>query len=258
MPFTFAHAAAGLPFRRFQLAWPAFFIGSFAPDFEYFLRLAPQTAYGHHWPGVALFTLPAACAALILYELFVREMLVSLLPTGLQKKTPPPQRKFGLNQMALIFFSLILGIATHIFWDGFTHDNTWATALWPALLHPVRVPGLGARTIAHLLQWASSVLGMLAVVWWGRSWYLHAEPVFPVRAPQPHRLRSVTTRAAMVALGVSVLRALMFTGDPIDDHSIRKFCILVIVDVIGLLWWFLLAAGVVRRFALRTATVERS
>ncbi|GAC1647331.1 MAG: hypothetical protein NVS9B15_05860 [Acidobacteriaceae bacterium] len=154
-------------------------------------------------------------------------------------------------------FSVLLGIATHIFWDGFTHEATWATAIWPALEHPLRVPLLGPRSIAHLLQWASSVFGMLAIIWWARNWYAHAEPAFEVRATEPHRLRSVAARASVLALGVSVVRALMFTGDPVDDHSIRKFCILVIVDIVGLLWWFLLAAGVVRKLALRTVAADR-
>jgi hypothetical protein len=35
VPFTLAHGAAALPFRRFHLVFSALLVGTFAPDFEY-------------------------------------------------------------------------------------------------------------------------------------------------------------------------------------------------------------------------------
>ena len=68
MPFTLAHPAAALPFRKTRLVFSAVIVGSMAPDFEYFLRLAPQGRYFHSLPGLFLCTLPVAFAVLWLFH----------------------------------------------------------------------------------------------------------------------------------------------------------------------------------------------
>ena len=65
MPFTVAHAAAALPFRRLNLVWSAFLVGSMAPDFPYVIGTTQYRAFGHDFPGVLLFTLPASFVALV-------------------------------------------------------------------------------------------------------------------------------------------------------------------------------------------------
>ena len=64
MPFTVSHAAAVLPFRKLNLVWSAFIIGSMAPDFPYIVGNTDYRAIGHHFPGIIEFTLPAALLAL--------------------------------------------------------------------------------------------------------------------------------------------------------------------------------------------------
>ncbi|MBV9671098.1 MAG: DUF4184 family protein [Acidobacteriales bacterium] len=251
MPFTFAHAAAGIPFRRARLAWSAFFVGSFAPDFEYFLRLGPQNSYAHRWPGVALFTFPAACIALVLYELFVREMLVSMLPPGTQTKIPPPRFRVSLGHVALTLASIALGIATHIFWDGFTHSWSWATDLWPSLMRPVELPIFGVRPLTELLQGLSSVFGMGAVIIWSLRWLSNAAPDYAVRSASPRRWRTAAYLCSVAVILASISRALTFTQAPLED--VGKFLVLVTVNIIGLLWWCLLAAGIIRRVTIREA-----
>ena len=86
MPFTFAHAAAAWPFRRTRLVLSAVVTGSFAPDFEYFLRLAPGGKLGHTLRGAFLFTLPLAFVAYWIYQRIVKGALISLLPGSVQSR----------------------------------------------------------------------------------------------------------------------------------------------------------------------------
>jgi|HubBroStandDraft_1064217.scaffolds.fasta_scaffold451974_2 hypothetical protein len=58
MPFTLAHAAAALPFRRLHLVWSGLVIGTFAPDLEYFVRFSPNDGYGHTLVGALVLSLP--------------------------------------------------------------------------------------------------------------------------------------------------------------------------------------------------------
>src|ERR1700693_6652351 len=86
MPFTLSHAAAVLPLRRLNLVWSAFVIGSFAPDFEYFLRLSPESRYGHGFPGVFVFTLPTALVIFWTFHVVAKRPVVELLPTGIHRR----------------------------------------------------------------------------------------------------------------------------------------------------------------------------
>ncbi|MFY9676569.1 MAG: DUF4184 family protein [Terriglobales bacterium] len=72
MPFTPAHIAAAYPFRRTRFVWSALIVGTMAPDFEYFLRMALEARHGHSFPGVFLLTLPLALVTLWLFHKFVK------------------------------------------------------------------------------------------------------------------------------------------------------------------------------------------
>jgi Domain of unknown function (DUF4184) len=63
VPFTLAHGAAALPFRRLHLVFSGLLVGTFAPDFEYFLRLSPDDGFGHTLLGTFVLTLPLALLA---------------------------------------------------------------------------------------------------------------------------------------------------------------------------------------------------
>ena len=87
MPFTLAHAAAALPFRRTRLILSAVVVGTFAPDFEYFLRLVPGGHFGHTLPGVFVLDLPLSLVVLWLFHTYMREPIMTLLPEPIQRFT---------------------------------------------------------------------------------------------------------------------------------------------------------------------------
>src|SRR5436305_117206 len=116
VPFTPAHAAAALPFRRSRLIFSALLIGTFAPDFEYLLRLAPRGRFGHTLQGALELTLPVALLVLWAFHSFIKQPVAMLLPEALRRRLPNATDKFrfgGPARFLLIIVSILVGIATH-------------------------------------------------------------------------------------------------------------------------------------------------
>ena len=173
MPFTVSHAAAVLPFRRSGLIISAFVIGTFGPDFEYFLLLEPRSRYGHHWPGVLFFTLPACLLALWLFHAFIKRPAAALLPSAIEQRVSPLLDDFsfrGAGRFLLIVLSIGAGILTHLLWDSFTHRYTWATHYWPRLLQGFAIPIFGVLPLYQILQHVSTIFGLVVLTIWGFRW----------------------------------------------------------------------------------------
>ena len=179
MPFTIAHAAAALPLRKLNLVWSAFVIGSFAPDFPYIVGNIRYRGLGHNMPGVLLFTLPASLAALWLFHVALKRPAAGLFPAGWQERLYPYLGAFrfgGLHRFAAILFSLALGIVLHLLWDSFTHPFTapWRHSHW--LQSWISVPRLGLTPMYRVLQYVSTVAGLLALTIWALLWYRNTPP----------------------------------------------------------------------------------
>lgn len=61
-------AAAALAFRKLNPIWPALVICTFAPDFEYFVRISDESRSAHHFPDVLIYALPLALIVLWPFE----------------------------------------------------------------------------------------------------------------------------------------------------------------------------------------------
>ncbi len=205
MPFTFAHPAAAVPFRRFGLVLSALVVGAVAPDFEYFVVLAPRSRSGHVMPGVLLITFPAAFLVLWLFHACVKRGLAALLPVPDQRRLQPYLGSFSFGdgkRFALIAASIAVGIVTHLLWDMLTHRDTIAYEHWMWLHTMIALPAVGAKPVYKVLQYFSSLLGCLLLAGWVWQWWLQAPAsATPVRAEWSVGRRT-TILAAMAALPV--------------------------------------------------------
>ena len=171
MPITPAHAAAAWPLhaaaRRLPLA--ALVIGTFAPDLQYALNLRPVGKFGHSPLGLVVFCIPITLLLFWGWRALVRPALAPLLPVGLRRalEAPEPGRRTDVVPLAVI--AALLGAASHVFWDGFTHGTGWAVALIPFLSGSSSQFQLQWFTVA---QYASSVFGMLVILAWSALTYL--------------------------------------------------------------------------------------
>ncbi len=183
MPFTLAHPAAVLPFLRQPFVPIALVAGAMAPDVPYFLKV-PTTSGSWYEPLVnggnshdlaQILTVGFPLALLLAAVLWLVSKPVrwavpdAWVPAkeGLRGRRPSSAR------IALwTFYSLILGLVTHIVWDSFTHSYGWVVQ---------KVPFLAAQPIAgvpiyRILQHGSTLAGLVILA----LWYLKRVKATPV------------------------------------------------------------------------------
>jgi hypothetical protein len=243
MPFTLAHAAAALPFRRTKLIQSAVVIGCFVPDFEYFVRLAPRVSgghtFGHTLPGLFAIDLPLGMAIFWLFHRYAKEPLWTWLPEALRQRvklgprTPPLK---GAAQSALVLVSILVGATTHILWDSVTHHSYWPGRHWPFLSYTFRLPILGWVQFYNLLQYASTALGTIVVLIWIVRQFSSA-PIYPrsVENARVHERRDLMFVSA-VALAGGTLRAFVGLRPANGPHRIEVFIAEAVLTAIVLFW----------------------
>lgn len=252
MPFTPAHAAAAYPFRNTRLIWSAVIVGTMAPDFEYFLRLAPGQPYGHTLPGVFVITLPLALIALWLFHGLVKAPFVELLPRGFERRLAPYMGTFrfgGAARFGLIVASVLIGVFTHLLWDSFTHGNTWLVRDWPVLRHPIHLKVIAPQPLYKLLQHGSTLLGLSVLLLWIAAWYREAEPVGEQSCDQsgwPVRRIVTLLTILIISAATGTLYAVWRVGMPTWHSSIGAFLGPLVVTAIAAAWWQLMLLGTCR------------
>ncbi|HRE16472.1 MAG TPA: DUF4184 family protein, partial [Rhodocyclaceae bacterium] len=158
MPWTFAHPAAALPFRRlgsFQMPLTGLVLGSLVPDLGYYIGRVDLATYAHSVNGIIFACLPVAFLLAFLVTRF-HQCLIAPLPdphrATLARLSPPPF--WPLPQTARMAIAILVGAATHIAWDSFTHANGAVVLAIPSLRNDLFVfagrPFAEARLLREL------------------------------------------------------------------------------------------------------------
>jgi hypothetical protein len=241
-----------------RLLTSALVVGTFAPDFEYFLQLMPRGGFGHTLRGVFVLDLPLALLVLWVFQGYLKVPLTQLLPDGFQRRVAPylgEFRFFGWRRFAVIVASILLGIATHLLWDSFTHPTMWLYHHWLFLSRTVRLPLLGTAEYCKVFQHASTVFGIGVLVVWFTRWYRATEPCSgarrsPLATAQKARIIFIV---AVIALLGGLLRPIVFIGLPTGAAALERFAGQAAATAIALVWWQLVVYGV---FATRRMSRE--
>lgn len=199
MPLTPSHAAAALPLRLVLPGLPlsALVIGTLSPDFEYLLRLAPRSSISHTPGGLFVFCLPAGLFAWLIFSLLVRPAVLSLLPDGLASTLEAVSPGKGTQRLVLAAVAVLLGAATHVIWDGFTHATGWAVVALPALSRPI---GSLGPPLFKVAQHASTLIGATILLVWMVVWVRRHDEADRRFAPgQARRTLTVTLVLLMTA-----------------------------------------------------------
>lgn len=174
MPFTLSHAAAVLPgirrngTARGPLLASALVAGSFAPDMTYYADTAVPGAmeFGrvtHAWWGVLTVDVLITGAVVALW-LLLREPLVALVPRAAQGRVYAfvrgERRTWRAVDGAWFVVSAVLGAATHVVWDAFTHHGRWGTRLVPVLGEQA-----GGFGVFQIVQYGSSAVALTVLAW---------------------------------------------------------------------------------------------
>ena len=213
MPFTLAHPAAVLPFLRQPFVPIALVAGAMAPDIPYFAMVSSTSnawyapmlngANSHDLAQILTVGLPLALAMSGFLWLVVQPLRWATPDAWVPAKTTPKGRKPSSARIALwIFYSLMLGLFTHIAWDAFTHSHGWVVQQLPLL----GAEPIGGFPVYRILQHLSSVAGLAVML----LWYIKRVKAAPV-ATEIRRTRGTALRATLVGAFLLV-PALAFAG----------------------------------------------
>lgn len=173
MPFTGSHPAAVLPLLRTPLPASALVVGSMTPDLPlYVRRLDLEMASTHSTAGILTVDLLLGLLAWAVWH--------GVLSAPALAGTPPAVRgrlasvevglrvrlRRGPRHLALVAAALLVGAATHVAWDLFTHRGRWGTEHVDALQRTYG-PWPGSQW-AQVLCSAAGLLALAVVL--ARRW----------------------------------------------------------------------------------------
>ncbi|MGP3921737.1 DUF4184 family protein [Streptomyces sp. 8N616] len=194
---------------RGPLVASALVAGSFAPDMTYFADtvLPGAMLYGDftHSPAGVLTADTLVSAVLVGGWLLLREPLVALLPGAWQGRAYALARGRswrGRPVAPLVFWfwvSAVLGAATHIVWDAFTHLDRWGMRILPVLGEVV-----AGFPLYLYAQYGGSALALLVIA----AFLVGAVRGLPADAPAPAAVPGLTSRERLLAAGVLALGVL--------------------------------------------------
>ncbi len=170
MPFTFSHPAIVLPLGFLPRKWislTGLVIGSMTPDFEYFIRMKPQSIYSHTISGIIWFDLPLAILVAFVFHHFVRNCLVQNLPKVIKSRlmafTTFSWNGYFKSNWRVVVISILIGSASHLFWDSFTHAHGFFVGRIPGLNDPVQILGCQIP-VFKILQHSSTLIGGIVIL----------------------------------------------------------------------------------------------
>ena len=249
MPFTLSHPLAVVPFARTGLIFSALVIGSMSPDFEYFVRLRQDSHASHTFVGLFTRCLPASLLVYWLWHALLKKPLLELAPEYHRARLAGIGGDFSFGPYRHFFkicASILLGAATHLLWDSHTHEWGIPVRAIVALQTKLSLPGLAPIPFYRCLQHASSILGLLGLLFLYRSWIMKlplAEPP-PGLIPPSRRTRILLTAAILAALVGLAMAARRF---PLSDpENFRGFVVrstVVSISALGVMalafaFWF--------------------
>lgn len=169
MPFTFSHPAIVLPLTFFSKKWfslTGLVIGSLTPDFEYFLRMRIKSNYSHTLDGLFWFDLPLGLLLAFIFHDIIRNSLFDNLPTFFKSRFSA-FRQFEWNRhfkknWFVVVISILIGAASHVFWDSFTHEHGYFVQTIPMLTNTIDIFGRQVP-ILKILQHSSTIIGGLVI-----------------------------------------------------------------------------------------------
>lgn len=186
MPFTASHPAAVLPFLRSGPVPAALVIGSMVPDLPYYTRLPLPVELTHSWPGVVGVDLLMGAACFVVWVVLLAPAAIAVAGERVRRRLPRdapagPEAYRSPRAAALVVAGLVIGAATHVVWDAFTHLGRWGPehVAWLREDHG----GLAGYRYA---QYGSGLVGAVIIVavlarWWRRAspppWEPNSGPV---------------------------------------------------------------------------------
>lgn len=167
MPFTLSHPAIVLPFgfkKHKYIDFTALFLGTMAPDFEYFYRFRIIRTVGHTLLGQVYYNLPVVLLLALVFHYIIKQSLIQHLPRPFNHWYYPYEiDKWNFHswrRILVIIWSGLMGCYSHVIWDGFTHESGYFVQMFPVLSR-THIRGI---PLYSLLQAGSSLVGIVLIM----------------------------------------------------------------------------------------------
>jgi hypothetical protein len=171
MPFTFAHPALVIPFKKWgkPLSLTGLIMGSMSPDFEFFLRMKVGENISHHGYGIFIFDIPVSLFLCYLFHNQVRDLLLENLPTFFRSRLQAfhafPWNSYAKENFLWVLLSINIGILSHFLSDSFTHVDGFFVQVLPLLNQDILYFGI-QLPVYLLLQILSSLGGLIYIYYY--------------------------------------------------------------------------------------------
>ena len=168
MPFTFAHPAILFPLRwvnKKYISLTGLVIGSMAPDFEYFIWMSPNADISHSVKGILLFNLPITFLLAFVFHIVIKKTLLYHSPFINQRLLNPSFdfTAYFKRKWMVFTISALIGIVTHLVWDGFTHAHGHFVQTNSYLHQKVNMGAIEIRR-CYIAWYLSSIIGLFIVI----------------------------------------------------------------------------------------------
>lgn len=156
----------------------------------------------------------------------------------------PPER------LSLIILSILIGTATHLLWDTFTHRTSWIYENWAFLRNNFDLPAIGEMPMYKLLEYVSSVFGLVVVAVWICHWYRTTNASASSAAETEDTAQRRTFVAVLPTLAIlgGVLRAYHASGIHLEIRPLVHFTTDFLISAITFFLLELLAYGIILRW----------
>lgn len=167
MPFTLSHVVAVIPVHqkwKNTLLLAPLAIGSMLPDIPYFINQRIQ--HDHTWAAMFPTYVPLGYFITLLWYVLLRRPFYAFYPYLFDQENPvtrPSAVTAYLLRLICIGVALIIGVATHLIWDGFTHDDHRTFMLNNTLAETITI-GHWGMPLHRILQYVSSFVGLLLLL----------------------------------------------------------------------------------------------
>lgn len=157
MPFTISHAVLAVPLARLsrdRLPVAALAIGCMTPDL---IRLIARDDcnISHQWSSILFPDVFIGIAFSLLWYILYRPYLYKIF--AIQDKIQLTSMYKKLRFLGMSVVAIILGIVTHLLWDGLTHADARTLLFYKQLAQPIHI--FGIDTSIHMVaQLLSSII----------------------------------------------------------------------------------------------------
>lgn len=228
MPFTLTHTLAVLPLTHRQSPLPitALLIGAMVPDWSLFVPFGPHYITTHTVTGLLTACLPLGFVLFIVFNALYRRALIELMPVSIQARMDRYkywQSHFSATQLVYAAAAVLIGAASHLLWDAFTHSGRWGVELIPVLNQTLFVVAGTDVQGYKFFQHGSSVVGLPLLAYMAWQW-LQRQPLVDPRPTLLSRNARVTLCTLLLLLPALAAASKIWPmlDNPLTTHWLHR------------------------------------